>query len=82
VGVKSLTDSLLTFSLPTFPFSFSLSLPADFDLLVIKVILSWFGTDGILRLLFETVYVNHILGGMGIAVIRVNFWPLGLSREA
>jgi hypothetical protein len=46
----------------------------------LNVILSWFRTDRILRLLFGTVYVNHILGWMGIAVIRVNFWALRIFK--
>jgi hypothetical protein len=40
LGVKSLIDSLLSFSLPAFTFPFPPSLSADFDLLVITVILS------------------------------------------
>ena len=73
LGVKSLTDSLLSFSLPAFTFPFAPSLSADFDLLVITVILSLVTTDEIYAYPFWTSYVNHILRGTEITVIMVNF---------
>lgn len=55
LGVKSLIDSLLSFSLPSFTFPFAPSLSADFDLLVITVILSLVRTDRITPTFFGRV---------------------------
>jgi hypothetical protein len=77
LGVKSLTDSLLSFSLPAFTFPFSPSLSANFDLLVIIVILSLVRTDGIYAYPFWIGYVNHILTSPGVLKPVPSAWLLG-----